>query len=304
MRLLSAALIVILGCSLSVGAAISEIFQNSNPQVAAASWPKNGFALNAVVDGKLSEYIANTDKKAVSAQQWLSIGNQALAAFRDEPLNASALRSLALAAEANGDTIRANTLMANAVKFSRHDTAANNWQFIQALKSQDLTRSLQLVDRILRENNALRSQYLPVLIAGVAQPEGYAAIYPMLAKQPQWEAEFWTKAASQLNLPAELGAMRQRLLEHRGQKTPIVPFLVADIRLIQNLVRSGEFDAAQSLHSYLANQKQQSAGSNARAIAATDFTAYDSALDWQLTSRGDVQAYLNDTGRQDGDRHF
>lgn len=291
-------LAMILGGAVSVGAAISEIYQVSDPAAAAKAWPKNGFALNAVVDARLSERVTNSSAGALpnDAAHWQGIGDLATQAYQREPLNAPALRSLALAAEANGDQVQAQKLMANAVKFSRRDTAANNWQFVKALSAKDLGLSLTIVDRILNENDDLRPQYIPVLIASVAEQEGFAAIYPMLKRQPQWEAEFWGMAASQPNLPAEMGALRQRLLEQRRQSTPMVPFLLADSGMIRNLIRNDQFDAAKSLHSYLANQTQQLADRRSRDGGTSDFTAYGSALDWQLTEQGDVQAYLNDSG--------
>ncbi len=291
-------LAMILGGAVSVGAAISEIYQVSDPEAAAKAWPKNGFALNAVVDARLSERVTNSSVGALpnDAAHWQGIGDLATQAYRREPLNAPALRSLALAAEAKGDQAKAQKLMANAVKFSRRDTAANNWQFVKALSAKDLGLSLTIVDRILNENDDLRPQYIPVLIASVAEKEGFAAIYPMLRRQPQWEAEFWGMAANQPNLSAEMGALRQRLLEQRRQSTPMVPFLLADSGMIRNLIRNDQFDAAKSLHSYLANQSQQLADRRSRDGGTSDFTAYGSALDWQLTEQGDVQAYLNDSG--------
>lgn len=289
---------VILGCAVSVGASISEVYQVSDPAAAAKAWPKNGFAFNAAVDAKLSKRVTkpSTGALPIDAAYWQSIGDMATQAYRREPLNAAALRSLALAAEANGDQVRAQKLMANAVIFSRRDTAANNWQFVKALSAKELGLSLTIVDRILNENDDLRPQYIPVLIASVAQQQGSAAIYPMLKRQPQWEAEFWGMAAHQPNLPAEMGALRQRLLEQRRQSVPMAPFLIEDAGLIRNLIRNDQFDAAKSLHSYLANQTPQLSDRRRRDGGTSDFTAYGSALDWQLTEQGDVQAYLNDSG--------
>jgi hypothetical protein len=297
----------VLGCIVSAGAAMSEIFQIESPEAAAAAWPRNGFALNAIADEKLNETILTQQKPAQPASsgtamspemqnRWNRITGTALHAYRLEPLNASALRSIAMAADARGDTGRAQKLMAHAVLFSRRDTAANNWQFTQALAAQDLPRSLRLVDRILRENDTLRLQYLPVLIAGVAEPEGFSALYPLLQKQPPWENEFWSRAASQPNIPAEMAVMRQKLFVSRGQKTPVTPFLVADVHMIRNLIRHGQFDAAKSLHDYLSGQGGDQKNAAVRGEVTTDFTSYDSAFDWQLTSQGDVQADVNDTG--------
>ncbi len=297
----------IMGCIVSAGAAMSEIFQIESPAAAAAAWPNNGFALNAVADEKLNEAIPAQLKRSQSPstdtatsqelkQQWDSISRTALQAYRLEPLNASALRSIALAADARGEQGKAQKLMAHAIRFSRRDTAANNWQFTQALAAQNLPRSLRLVDRILRENVDLRSRYLPVLIAGVAEPDGLAALYPMLQKQPPWENAFWSMAANQPEIPAEMARLRQNLFEHRKQKTPMAPFMVTDTHLIRNLIRNGRYDAAKALHNYLSGQGTAQKNSATGGVKTTDFTSYDSAFDWQLSSQGDVQAYLKDTG--------
>ncbi len=297
----------ILGCIVSAGAAMSEIFQIEWPEAAATAWPTNGFALNALADEKLNDTIITQQKPgqpassgtAMSSEmknRWSSITYTALHALKLEPLNASALRSIALAADARGDTVRAQKFMAHAILFSRRDTVANNWQFTQALAAKNLPRSLRLVDRILRESDDLRLQYLPVLIAGVAEPAGFAALYPLLQEQPPWENEFWSRAASQPNIPAEIAVMRQKLFVYRGQKIPVTPFLVADVHIIRNLIRHGQFDAAKSLHDYLSGIGGDQKNKIVRGEITTDFTSYDSAFDWQLSPQADVQAYVKDTG--------
>jgi hypothetical protein len=304
MRLILVLVGAVIGGGLSISATLGEILQMSNPAVAASMWPANGFALNAAADAKLdAAAIAPAGNEGTGPgsapakqPQWSSIKDIAGRAFLKEPLNASALRSLALSAQAAGNGKLAATLMADAVKFSRRDTAANNWQLRQALSANDLPQSLRLVDRILREDGNLRSRYIPVLIAGVEQAEGFTAIYPLLVKQPVWEAEFWSMAASQPGIPPQMSELRQKLFARRGQRTPMIPFLVTDVHLIRNLIRNDAFDAAKSLHSYLSGQNQPNGRTDSTGRPQTDFTAYDSPLDWQFTTQGDTQAYVDDTG--------
>jgi hypothetical protein len=291
---------IIAGCYISINAAIAENFKTANPSRAASVWPKNGFALSAVADEKLNEAAAaaadagKSDFILGNSVKLQGIGNIALQSFKAEPLNASALRSLAFAAEAKGDLLRAKKLMADAIKFSRRDTAANNWQLQHALKAQNLPVSMQLVDRILREDDSLYLSYLPALIAGVSQPEGMNAILPLLLRQPEWEAQFWSMAANQPKIPPELAVLRQNLYVKRRQKVPIVPFLEADVYLIQNLIRSNQFDAAKSLHDFLTGQDNAAAASKADGKLRGGFTQFGSPFDWQLESNVEVQAYIDD----------
>jgi hypothetical protein len=234
-RFLLVLVCVLAGCFISIGGAVAEVFRTNDPFRASSSWPKNGYAFTAVADFKLDGAVAaqaelaKSGTAAIEVAQWQGVEDAALRAFRLDPLNASALRSLAIAAEAKGNGTRATAIMAHALKFSRRDTTANNWQLRQSLAAGDLPKSMRLLDRILREDASLRQQYIPVLIAGVSQPEGFAAIYPLLLKQPAWEAGLWSMAANQLNIPPELAKLRQQLLQKRGQKTPMVPFLVTDV---------------------------------------------------------------------------
>jgi hypothetical protein len=186
--------------------------------------------------------------------------------------------------------------MAHALKFSRRDTTANNWQLRQSLEAKDLPQSMRLLDRILREDASLRPQYLPVLIAGVSQPEGLNAIYSILVKQPAWERKFWSMAGTQAEIPPELALLRQKLFLHEGQKIPMIPFSAIDIYLIRNLLRNNHFEAAKLLHDFLSGAQKRSAASDSNNVRATDFVAYGSPFDWQTISQGEVQAYFNDTG--------
>jgi hypothetical protein len=291
---------IIAGCYISINAAIAENFKTANPSRAASVWPKNGFALSAVADEKLNEAAAAAAEAGKSSfiagdsVKLQGIGNIALQSFKAEPINAPALRSLAFAAEAKGDLVRAKQLMAHAIKFSRRDTAANNWQLQKALKAQDLPASMKLLDRILREDDSLYLSYLPVLIAGVSQPEGMNAIFPLLLKQPLWEQQFWSMATVQTNISPELAVLRQKLLVQRRQKIPMMPFLDADVNLIQNLIRSGQFDSAKSLHDFLAGENSVTTKSKGDVKPIAGFQAFGSPFDWQIESKGEIQAYFND----------
>ncbi len=297
------ALLGILACSyVSINAAVAENSKNTNPSLAASVWPQNGFALSALADQKLNEVAAaaadsgKSDFVQGNSTQLQSIGNIALQSFRFEPLNVSALRSLAFAAEAKGDLKRAKTLMTDAIKFSRRDTAANNWQLQQALKMQDLPASMQLVDRILREDDSLYLSYLPALITGVSQPEGMNAILPLLLRQPEWEQQFWLLASSQPKIPAELAVLRQNLYEQRRQKRPTEPFLDADVYLLQNLIRSNQFDAAKSLHDFLTGHSKAAVNTKIDRKTMSGFTSFGSPFDWQLESKAGVLVNFNDSG--------
>jgi hypothetical protein len=304
-RFLLVLVCVLAGCFISIGGAGAEIFRSNDPFRASSIWPKNGYAFTAVADFKLDGVVtaqaelAKSGTAQIEIAKWQGVEDAALQAFRLDPLNASALRSLAIVAEAKGNGARATAIMAHALKFSRRDTTANNWQLRQSLEAENLPKSMQLLDRILREDASLRQQYIPVLIAGASQPVGYEAIYPLLLKQPAWEAEFWSMSANQPNIPREMATLRQQLLGQRGQKTPMVPFLVTDVHLIKNLIRNDQFDAAKALHDFLAgnaNQFVKLGASSAAGGTTSGFVSFDSAFDWQLTSQGDVQSYLDDSG--------
>jgi hypothetical protein len=287
------------GCYVSINAAIAENFKTANPSRAASVWPKNGFALGAVADEKLNEAAAaaadagKPDFILGNSVKLQGIGNLALQSFEAEPLNASALRSLAFAAQAKGDLLRAKKLMADAIKFSRRDTAANNWQLQQALKAQDLPVSMQLVDRILREDDSLYLNYLPALIAGVSQPEGMNAILPLLLKRPLWEDQFWSMATSQPKIPPELAVLRQNLYVKRRQKLPMTPFLDIDVGLMNNLIRSNEFDAAKYLHDFFVGSSNAAIIPEDNKSSLSEFTEFGSPFDWQLESKNEVRVFYN-----------
>ena len=79
----------------------------------------------------------------------------------------------------------------------------------------------------------------------------------------------------------------------------MVPFLVTDVHLIKNLIRNDQFDAAKALHDFLAGNAIRSVNLGASYAAGettSGFVTFDSAFDWELTSQGDVQSYLDDSG--------
>jgi hypothetical protein len=160
----------------------------------------------------------------------------ALRAIAREPLNAEAYRLLA---ETEADPDRERVLMQEAVKRSRHESAAVFWLLNDGFSRKDYQAALDYADILLRTRPELTDFVLNYVLLAALEPAGLPLAVEALAKRPGWRRAFF---AFLPRSPRRSDALFQLVtaLKERGS-TPsaeeLAPFLDA-------LIQDGRADAA------------------------------------------------------------
>lgn len=119
-----------------------------------------------------------------------AIAADARTVLADSPLDARAMRILALVTERQGANDRAMDLMRTAWKLSRRDDSVDWWLYQQARQRRQYAEAFLHVDAVMRRRpDSLSPMFAPVL-ATLADP---AALEPMAARMaynPDWRWQF------------------------------------------------------------------------------------------------------------------
>jgi hypothetical protein len=107
-------------------------------------------------------------------------------ALASAPLEARALRALALVADVRGASGRADALMRLAVLRARRDALGQTWLLARDLDAQNMGDAADRIDVILRARPDLRPSLLPTVAAMAESEEGRAALVAHLAGNPSW----------------------------------------------------------------------------------------------------------------------
>ena len=297
-RTLAAAALIVGGAAVAFASAAGQVIGSTHPELANKIWPYNGQAAARLADldaievsmaaglAKLanpanSSPASSSKVQIENEQKWQKLEMNARKSFSLDPLNASALRNLALLAHARGQQSLADNFVKKAVILSRRDTAASTLQLQDAIKSQNLQNILPLLDRILRTSEEARSQYLPVLIAALRQDEGLEFVHNLISKRPNWESQFWSAATHQKNAPEQIGELRVRVLKTRATGKSGSYFNALDSDILDNLILNRHFDAAKSLEDFLEIQSRNMAQSKEAARRSEELERPGSRFIWQ-----------------------
>ncbi len=132
------------------------------------------------------------------------IARLASLALAKDPLNAEAVRLLA---ETESDPGRVRTLMQEAVRRSRRESAALFWLLNDSLYRKEFQRALDCADILLRTQPEL-SGYVLNYVAYMAQdPGGLPLVAEALAKRPGWRGPFFDalpRSVRQIEVPLQL----------------------------------------------------------------------------------------------------
>lgn len=233
-RLFGLALVLLLSALLAweiVAAAAASRLAATRPEAALWWRPADSRAL---VETAERRFVAAED-----AAGRADAGRLAAAALRANPLEARALRLLALLAEKEGNAPRALALMELAAGRSLRDPLVHGWLFEHRLRDGRYPAALAHLDLLLRTQPQLRGDILPVLMTLATDGRSAAAVVEMLHADPPWRAwflgEFSRRAADPL-APASLYAALQA-----GPRPP----REAELRPhLERLVAAGRFEQA------------------------------------------------------------
>ncbi|MXO60566.1 hypothetical protein GRI89_13555 [Altererythrobacter salegens] len=229
-------------------AAAAQVFEVHQPQRALAAGVSVGFArANAagllLSAGAVKDIARPIDASKVDSQ---TITALARASYTAEPLNVAAIRTLGLLAEAKGETGRSADLMRNAVKLTRRDLPTNVWLIRTDGANSDARGMLSAFDNALRTSQRARALLIPGLFQYLDRQDLVAPVLGMLRQNPNWETDFWSNAHT--NPKAMHNVVSIRIARGQDGYHPPAGY---DLRIMQQLVRTAQFEDAKRLSDYL-----------------------------------------------------
>ena len=287
---------------LALASAATQVFLRPNPTLANKVWPSSGYAASRLADVIIDKSRAANPNAGENFLDSLD-GNQtnlverlSTQSFLADPINASAIRNLALVKEKNGHTDQAARLFNLGGQFSRRDIVIGDLQLRQAMAAGDLRKSLTLLDRMLRVHVDVRARFLPVLAKAMEHPDLEDTMVNILKPEPNWETEFWQVAIAQKNVSSNIGGLREAIVKHRGIE--LLPHIISsrDRQLLDALIRSQQFDSAQSLNNVLLSNNKAQSDAGGSYGQPTDMQFHNSPFDLQLKCGEEACANLNDAG--------
>ncbi|HEY7851684.1 MAG TPA: hypothetical protein VIB82_01840, partial [Caulobacteraceae bacterium] len=111
-------------------------------------------------------------------------------ALRAAPLNAAALRILALEAERADDDRAAGALMRIGDRDSRRDLLTQLWLFGNATETRDWPAASRHADALLRQEWTLAATVYPVMILALKDPRAAGPFADRLRARPDWRRTF------------------------------------------------------------------------------------------------------------------
>jgi hypothetical protein len=160
-------------------------------------------------------------------------------ALTGAPLEARALRALALTAEMDGDLDKADRLMKIAGQRSRRDPTVQIWLFNRNANRGAFEEALQQADALLRSRPNLQDRIAPTLVAFAIDPDAKPVLVRFLADNPPWRPWYLQLLANQTKDPGIAHAVYAELkeTEHPPTDAELQPYL-------RSLVGSGRFEQA------------------------------------------------------------
>lgn len=136
-----------------------------------------------------------------------------IATLTSSPVNAVAVRNLALSTAFLGDVASARRQMLLAERLSRRDAPTQMWLIEDRVAADDLAGALLHYHRALQTSRSARDTLLPVLAEAADDPAVVLALVPYLAapKRPEWWSDFLGRFVERTKAPAALARIAAAL---------------------------------------------------------------------------------------------
>lgn len=241
-------------------------------------------------DGRIAAELAERlTVKAVTSGQQGRVEPIARQALMDEPLAASALTALGLAAQARGDTVRARQLFAHSDTLSRRELGPQLWLIEDAVARGDVAGALRHYDIALRTARAAPDLLFPILSSAISDPAIAQSLARTLLARPAWGNAFIDSLGTAKADPKVAATFLRRLMR---DGYPVSEG--AQVGVVNGLVASGATNEGWSFYASLRR------GADRRRSRDPAFTAQlqmPSAFDWApVASDGGVSASLQRAG--------
>lgn len=175
------AIFAAIGAWLAFILAVSGIARSKAPDRALAFVPWEGNALANKADMQL------LSGQKIPAK---TIAATARAALRNSPLNAKAVRLLAISAALEGDADKTSKLVHASARLTRRDPLTQVFLIEEAVRQDDLKKAMFHYDLALRSSSIAPQILYPRLLKVIEHPEGRTALKPYLRSGEQWTLDF------------------------------------------------------------------------------------------------------------------
>jgi hypothetical protein len=189
----------------------------------------------------LSTLADRRSQEAVTARDYAEAADYARRALRAAPLDAQALRVLALEAERRGDGEAAARLMALAGKRSLRDALTQLWLFAHAAQNHDPYAESLHADVLLRRQPELAPLLFPTIENSLGEPTAVASYVARLAGMPDWRRPFLADLAR----GADIGAAQAVYAGLNATRAPPTDDELG--YLLARLIAGGDYRGARAL---------------------------------------------------------
>lgn len=277
------AFLAIVMAALAGGQALSAVVEDRDPFVGMDIIPANGRVFARAAELRVQQAIVNNDSSMPKtlpseAVDWATRG------FRLDPSAPEAVRTLALAADVEGNTAKARALMRMTSRLSRRDSVTDMWlsRDYLSLGRPDLAYGFYNVT-LLTTPVAARF-LLPKMVANLNQPGMIDLMSRLLKSRPFWADDFWREVIQTPAVIASGAALRLRTGDIGSPDGAAV-----DQALLGELVARGRLDDAARYYRAVSGRKPASDNLESDFSRSADFPPFD----WDLTAKGELAASID-----------
>jgi hypothetical protein len=240
------ALLLLATGALCVRMAASGAYAEDQPARALRWDPRHPGALAA-----LAENVANSAEDDASLERAARLARRALLL---NPLEFSALRTLALDAERQGDEAGALRLMTEVSRRTRRDSLAQAWMMDREFKAGRYEAGFAYGDAILRRAPEWSDAVHPMMTATFADPASRPALLELLASGPEWRRAYLAELTADAQ---DLEGLRAFFVAFRKAKSPLTDQEIGLV--LGRLIAEGRFLEARTVWGELSGRPAREA---------------------------------------------
>lgn len=262
-----------------VGAqATSSALTRSAPQQAVSFMPMNGQARERLAFAEFAAGVTEPEDAPASARQTVPT---ALAALRADPLVPKAHAILAMASD---DPQTKSELLAAASRLNRRELALQSLVLQEAVGNSDYASTVETLDQILRVHPERSQEFFPVLNSALTNAEAVPMFADILDLSSPWHERFLSFSIGQRESLPDLALLREEI--SFGDES-------LDRRLIANLVKVSELDAAEKIYRQVTGKRDEGFP-----WGILDWSADYPPFQWELV---DQPGFRAQTSRDEGE---
>lgn len=229
-------------------------------------------------DGRIAAALSTKETSVAepNAAQLADAVRHATEARVTEPLAVSAIASLGIASQFDGDAAVPRRMFAYSNRLSRRDLRTRLWAIEDAVAREDIPDALRNYDIALRTSRRAPEMLFPILSGAIGDPSIAQGMVDLLATKPPWGESFVAQLADS-DLPATTIEQFYRRASAKG--IFIAPS--AEAAVVDSLIRSGAYGQAWA---YYRRIRQGVDPRRSRNPDFADTVESPSPFDWRVTA--------------------